>query len=377
MTTYRAFLRVLLKNIGVIIVYTVILIVCMVGNTQNSKSTVDFTASRPDVTVYDKDESVLSKKLMNYISDRADIVELDTEEKLNDALYYDGTDYVIYVDRGFGEQISRGEIPVMTVKSEGNYSAFLSETILSRFLKVAQAYAPATQEEIAGKLDDALSHETKVEMTSKLDVTALGNAERFYNFMNYAILAGLVFAVAYSTAAFKRKMVRKRMAVSCTDYKKINRQLIIGNLAIALVLVAFYVALSFLMVGDIMLSTNGALFVANAAVLSLFAVSFAFLLTNLLSNNNAILAIVNVVSIGSCFVCGVFVPASWMPEFVRNLGRALPSYYYVENNLKISQMAEFNFETLKPVLINAAIILVITAIVIILNNIVVRRKQRE
>ena len=377
MTTYRAFLRVLLKNIGVIIVYTVILIVCMVGNTQNSKSTVDFTASRPDVTVYDKDESVLSKKLMNYISDRADIVELDTEEKLNDALYYDGTDYVIYVDRGFGEQISRGEMPVMTVKSEGNYSAFLSETILSRFLKVAQAYAPATQEEIAGKLDDALSHETKVEMTSKLDVTALGNAERFYNFMNYAILAGLVFAVAYSTAAFKRKMVRKRMAVSSTDYKKINRQLIIGNLAIALVLVAFYVALSFLMVGDIMLSTNGALFVANAAVLSLFAVSFAFLLTNLLSNNNAILAIVNVVSIGSCFVCGVFVPASWMPEFVRNLGRALPSYYYVENNLEISQMAEFNFETLKPVLINAAIILGITAIVIILNNIVVRRKQRE
>ena len=377
MTTYRAFLRVLLKNIGVIIVYTVILIVCMIGNTQNSKSTVDFTASRPDVTVYDKDESVLSKKLMNYISDRADIVELDTEEKLNDALYYDGTDYVIYVDRGFGEQISRGEMPVMTVKSEGNYSAFLSETILSRFLKVAQAYAPATQEEIAGKLDDALSHETKVEMTSKLDVTALGNAERFYNFMNYAILAGLVFAVAYSTAAFKRKMVRKRMAVSSTDYKKINRQLIIGNLAIALVLVAFYVALSFLMVGDIMLSTNGALFVANAAVLSLFAVSFAFLLTNLLSNNNAILAIVNVVSIGSCFVCGVFVPASWMPEFVRNLGRALPSYYYVENNLEISQMAEFNFETLKPVLINAAIILGITAIVIILNNIVVRRKQRE
>ena len=377
MTTYKAFFRVLLKNIGVIIVYTVILIVCMIGNTQNSKSTVDFTASRPDVTVYDRDESVLSKKLMNYISDRADIVELDTEEKLNDALYYDGTDYVIYVDRGFGEQISRGEMPVMTVKSEGNYSAFLSETILSRFLKVAAAYAPAAQEEIAGKLDDALSHETKVEMTSKLDVTALGNAERFYNFMNYAILAGLVFAVAYSTAAFKRKMVRKRMAVSSTDYKKINRQLIIGNLAIALVLVAFYVALSFLMVGDIMLSTNGALFVANAAVLSLFAVSFAFLLTNLLSNNNAILAIVNVVSIGSCFVCGVFVPASWMPEFVRNLGRALPSYYYVENNLKISQMAGFNFETLKPVLINAAIILGITAIVIILNNIVVRRKQRE
>lgn len=377
MTTYRAFFRVLLKNISVIIVYTVILIVCMIGNTQNSKSTVNFTASRPDVTVYDRDESVLSKKLMNYISDRADIVELDTEEKLNDALYYDGTDYVIYIDRGFGEQISRGEMPVMTVKSEGNYSAFLSETILSRFLKVAGAYAPADQEEIAGKLDDALSHETKVEMTSKLDVTALGNAERFYNFMNYAILAGLVFAVAYSTAAFKRKMVRKRMAASSTDYKTINRQLIIGNLAIALVLLAFYVALSFLMVGDIMLSTNGILFVANAAVLSLFAVSFAFLLTNLLSNNNAILAIVNVVSIGSCFVCGVFVPASWMPEFVRNLGRALPSYYYVENNLKISQMAEFNFDTLKPVLINAAIILGITAIVIILNNIVVRRKQRE
>ena len=131
------------------------------------------------------------------------------------------------------------------------------------------------------------------------------------------------------------------------------------------------------MVGDIMFSINGALFIANAAVMSFFAVAFAFLLVNLLKNNNAILALVNVVSIGSCFLCGVFVPAEWMPEFVQNLGRALPSFYYVENNKFISELETLNFETLKPILINALIIIGATILVVIINNFITHRKRQS
>ncbi|MBR3365648.1 ABC transporter permease [Candidatus Saccharibacteria bacterium] len=377
MTTYKAFLKVLRKNIWVIMLYTVILIVCVIGNSQNSKSMVNFTAAKPNVTIYDNDKSLLSERMEKYFSERADIVKLDSEEALNDALYFNGTDYVINIEKGFGEEIARGEKPEMLVKSVGNYAAYLSETMLSRFLKIAEAFAPAPEAEIVQDMDNILSHETEVQMDSGLDVSALSNAKNYYNFMNYAILAGLVFAVAYSTAAFKREMTRKRLAVSATNYKKINHQLLICNLVMALVLLAFYVALSLLLVGDIMLTMNGALFIANAAIMSLFAVSFAFLLTNLLKNNNAILALVNVVSIGSCFLCGVFVPAEWMPVFVQNLGRALPSFYYVDSNWRIAELEKFDFESLKPILINAAVIIGATILVVIINNLVTRKKQKD
>jgi len=377
MTTYKTFLKVLRKNIWVIGLYTLILIVCMAGNTQNNQSLTNFTAARPDVAIYDEDHSLISERLEKYISERANIAEFKTDEELSDALYFNGVDYVINIEKGFGEKIVKGEKPKMFVKSVGNYDAYLSETIYARFLKVAEAFAPATEEDLVKNLDDVLSHDTEVEMTSKIDVNAMANARNFYNFMNYAILAGLVFAVAYATAAFKREMTKKRMMVSATNYKKINLQLLLCNLGVAMVLLTFYVILSLLMVGDIMFTVNGALFIANAAIMSVFAVSFAFLLTNLLKNNNAILAIVNVVSIGSCFLCGVFVPAEWMPEFVQNLGRALPSFYYVENNKFISELETFDFESLKPILINAAIILGATAVVVIINNFVTRKKRQS
>ncbi len=377
MTTYRAFLKVLRKNVWVIVIYTVILLLCVFGNTQSGQGMTNFTASKPDVTIYDNDKSLLSERLEKYFSEQATIVELNTEEKLDDALYFNGTDYVIYVEKGFGEQIARGEKPEMAVKSVGNYDSYLAETMLSRFLKVAEVYAPASQEELVKNLDKLLEHETKVEMTSKLDTVALTNAKNYYNFMNYAILAGLVFAVAYSTASFKREMTRKRIAVSATNYRKINRQLLICNLALAMVLLLFYVILSLIIIGDIILTMNGALFIANAAILSVFGVSLAFFLVNLLKNNNAILALINVISIGSCFLSGVFVPAEWMPVFVQNIGRALPSFYYVENNRLISELEKFDFESLKPILINALVIIGASIIVVILNNIITRRKQKD
>ncbi|MDO4889461.1 MAG: ABC transporter permease [Candidatus Saccharibacteria bacterium] len=377
MTTYRAFLKVLRKNVWVIVIYTVILLLCVFGNTQSGQGMTNFTASKPDVTIYDSDKSLLSRRLEKYFSAQATIVELNTEEKLDDALYFNGTDYVIYVEKGFGEQIARGEKPEMVVKSVGNYDSYLAETMLSRFLKLVEVYAPASQEELVKNLDKLLEHETKVEMTSKLDTVALTNAKNYYNFMNYAILAGLVFAVAYSTASFKREMTRKRIAVSATNYRKINRQLLICNLALAMVLLLFYVILSLIIIGDIILTMNGALFIANAAILSVFGVSLAFFLVNLLKNNNAILALINVISIGSCFLSGVFVPAEWMPVFVQNIGRALPSFYYVENNRLISELEKFDFESLKPILINALVIIGASIIVVILNNIITRRKQKD
>ena len=378
MTTYKAFLRVLKKNIWMIGLYTLILIVCMIGNSQNKNGFTNFTAAKPMITIQDSDNSPLSQKLTDYLTARADIVELKTDEELSDALYFDGTDYVVIIDKGFGEKIAKGEKPEMSVKSVGNYRAYLAETIYSRFLKVTEAYAPASQEDIIKSLDQILEHETDVEMSSKIDVSGLANAKNYYNFMSYAILAGLVFAVAYTTSAFKKKMVKKRLAVSATKYRSINNKLLLCNLIIALVILVFYVILSIIMVGsDIIFTANGLLFVLNGVALSVFAVAFAFLLTNLLKNNNAILAIINVVSIGSCFLCGVFVPAEWMPEFVQNLGRTLPSYYYVDSNRIIAELDTFNFDTLKPILINGLIILGATALVVVINNIVVRRKLKD
>lgn len=379
MTTFKTFLKIVQKNIGVIILYTVMLVLFSAVNGTTGKGQMDFTASKPSAVIYDRDNSKLSESLVNYLKKNADIKEISEEgDDLSDALYYSDVDCAIYIEKGFAEKISKGEDFEIEVKSNENYSSYLSETIVKRFVKVAKSFAPSPEAGIALRTDNLLENETKVELNTKLDTSSLSQAEFYYNFMNYSILAGLVFAISYATIGFRRRMVKKRLNVASTSYKKINRDLMICNFILAFIMLGVYTILGVFVNGvGTILSTNGLLMVLNSVVLTIFAVSFAFFLTNLVEKNNALLAIINIISIGSSFLCGVFVPMEWMPEAVTVLARIFPSYYYVDNNRIFSTLEKFDGEHLMPVFINFGILILFTIVVIILNNIVVRKKRKE
>jgi ABC-2 type transport system permease protein len=348
-------------------------------NSISGNSQIDFTASKPDVAVYNRDGSNLSDALVEYIEKNTNVKEISEDgDDLSDALYYSNVDYVVYIEKGFGEKISKNEDPKVEVKSNGSYGSYLAETIVSRFVKVAKSYAPSPEAGIALRTKNLLENETEVSINSQLNTSGLSNAEFYYNFMNYSILAGLVFAIAYATVGFRRRMVKKRLNVSATSYKKINRDLMICSFALAGILLLIYNVLGLFVLGpNVVFSTNGLLMVLNSVILTIFAVTLALFLTNLIDKNNALLAIINIVSIGSSFICGVFVPAEWMPDVVTALAHAFPSFYYIDNNRIFSTLEKFDGEHLAPVFINFGILIASTIIVIVLNNIVTRAKQKE
>ena len=379
MTTFKTFLKIVRKNLWLIIMYTVMLVLFTVVNSSTGKGQMDFTATKPDIVVYNRDSSNLSNAFVDYIKQNAEVKEVSEEgDALNDALYYSDIDYVIYIEKGFGEKISKGEDVEIEVKSNGSYDSYLSGTIVSRFVKVAKSFAPSPEAGIALRTKNLLENETKVELNTTLDTSGLSSAEFFYNFMNYSILAGLVFAISYATIGFRRRMVKKRLNVSATSYKKINRDLMVCNAILATIMLLIYTILGIIVLGpNLVFSTNGLLMVLNSVVLTIFAVSFSFLLTNLIEKNNALMAIINIVSIGSSFMCGVFVPAEWMPDAVVTLAHIFPSFYYVDNNRIFSTLEKFDGEHLAPVFLNFGIMIAFTVVAIILNNVITKKKQKE
>ena len=379
MTTFKTYLRIVQKNLGLIIMYTVILVLFSIVNSSTGKGQMDFTASKPSVAIVDHDNSKLSVALTEYVEKNAELKTVSEDgDMISDALYYSDIDYVIYLEKGFSDKISSGEDYELEVKSNGSYDSYLAETIVSRFIKVAKSYAPAKEAGIAIRTNNLLEHETKTELNTTLDTSGLNNAEFYYDFVNYSILAGLVFGISYATIGFRRKMVKKRLNISATSYKKINRDLMICNFILAAALLLIYTILGLFVIGpSVIFTANGLLMVLNSIILTIFAVSFAFLLTNLIENNNALLAAINVISIGSSFLCGVFVPTQWLPDFVVLIAHALPSYYYVDNNRIFASLEKFDGEHLLPVLVNTGIIIAFTIAVIILNNIVSKKKQKE
>ena len=380
MTVFKTFLKILNKNKFIIILYTLFLIFFGGFNMQTSESNINFVASKPDIMIVNYDEEKgITKDLIKYIEENSNVVDLkNNEDAINDALFYRDVNYVIYIPKNYNKDFMDGKNPEIEIKSTGDYQSSFAEMLLSRYIKVANIYQKSinSEEELISKINETLSKKSEVEITSKLDTNILSKATFYYNFANYSIMACLIYVICLILASFKDIKIQKRTIISSTNYKTLNRQLLLSNSLFSIILWMTYVVLSFVLVGNIMFSIHGIFYLINSFVFTICATTIALFIGNIASNKNAISGIVNVIALGSSFLCGAFVPMEWLPEAVIKIAHILPSYYYISNNEILKTLEIINFNTIKPILLNIIIILSFSIIFIILTNIVSKRKQK-
>ncbi len=380
MIVFKTFLKILNKNKFIIILYTVFLIGFGGFNMQTSDNSTNFVASKPDIMIVNYDEEKgITKDLIKYITVNSNIIELNNnEEAINDGLFYRDVNYVIYIPENYSEDFMYGKNPEINIKSTGDYKSSFAEMLLSRYIKVANIYQKSidNEDELISKINETLSKESEVEITSKLDTDGLAKATFYYNFASYSILACLVYVICLVLSSFKDIKIQKRTIISSTDYRKLNRQLLLSNSLFSIILWGVYVALSFVLIGDVMFSNQGIIYLINSFIFTMCATTIALFIGNLVSNKNAINGIVNVIALGSSFLCGAFVPMEWLPDGVLKIAHILPSYYYISSNESLKTLEVFNLETMQPIITNMIVILWFSILFIILTNIVSKRKQK-
>ncbi len=380
MIVFKTFLKILNKNKFIIILYTVFLIAFGGFNMQTSDNSVNFVASKPDIMIVNYDEKKgITKDLIKYITDNSNIIKLNNnEEAINDGLFYRDVNYVIYIPENYSKDFMDGKNPEINIKSTGDYQSSFAEMLLSRYIKVANIYQKSikNEDELISKINETLSKQSEVEITSKLDTDSLAKATFYYNFASYSILACLVYVICLILSSFKDIKIQKRTIISSTNYRKLNRQLLLSNSLFSIILWGVYVALSFVLIGNIMFSNQGIIYLVNSFVFTICATTLALFIGNLVSNKNTINGIVNVIALGSSFLCGAFVPMEWLPDGVLKIAHILPSYYYISSNESLKTLEIFNLETMQPIITNMIAILGFSIIFIILTNIVSKRKQK-
>lgn len=381
MTVFKAFLKVLNKCKVPIIIYTVILVFFSAFNMQTSEKSVSFTASKPNILILNKEkEEGITKSFINYLNKNSNVISIESsEEKIDDALFYRDVSYVIYVPEDFSEEIIAGKSPEIKVKTVGDYGASLANMMVERYLKIANVYSDVAEskEELVHLVDDTLDTKVDVKITSKLDSNSIEKAAFYHNFLNYCILAGTIYVICLILSSFKDENIKKRTMVSSMSNKKYNRILLLSNGLFAFVLWVFYVILAFILMGKVMSTMHGLFFIINSFIFTFCALTIAFLIANLVSNKNAVNGIVNVIALGSSFLCGSFVPASMLPDFVLKIAHILPSYWYIKTNDLLKEVEVFNIETIKPILTNMFIIICFSiAFIIITNMVSIKRKGK-
>jgi len=380
MTVFKTFWKILNKNKFMIILYTVILLGFAASNMQTSEKNINFEAVEPSILIVNNDkEEGITKDFIKYIKENSKTPDIEnTEEARDDAIFYTDADYIVYIPENYNKDFLEGKNPEIKVKAGTSYNSSYSEMLVTRYINVANMYQRSieSEEEIINKINETLSKEAEVEITSKLDTGSLSKATYYYNFANYSLLACLIFIIGLILCSFNEENVRKRTIISSTDHKTHNRMLLLSNGLYSLILWLFYVIMSFVLVGNIMFSMHGLIYIINSFILTICVTTISFFIGNVVNNKNALSGIVNVVSLGSSFLCGAFVPMRFLPDTVIKIAHVLPTYYYIRTNEALTSLEVFNFETMKPLLTNMGILLGFSIVFIILTNIVSKKKRR-
>lgn len=379
MTVFKTFWKIIKKYKGTILLYTVMLVSFGGINLSSKEASLNFTNEKPDVLIVNQGENIgLTKNLIDYLIQNTNIVQIENfEEKRNDALFYRDVNYIIYINDDYREKILNGENVTLDIKSTNDYSAHLAEMILNKYLTVQNLLRAYTtnEQELINKINKTLKEEPKVVVSSKVDKTAENKVSRYFNFASYSILAAIIFIITLVMTSFKEKTINKRITVSSMNYKKHNNLLLISGLAYVLVLWLLYTLLAIILLKSSVLNTKGLLYILNSLVFSLSALTFALLISTLVKNKDAIGGIVNVVALGSAFLCGAFLPVEYLGSNVLKLAHIFPAYYYINTNNKIMSAEIIDKTLLTNILPNTLTLILFMILFIIINNLITKQKR--
>lgn len=380
MIIFKTFLKVLNKCKGPVILYTVILLFFAGFSLQTNDTGGGFQAAKPNIYIINQDsEGTIAAALYEYMESNCTIAQLsDSEEAIDDALFYRDVSMVITVPKHYSEAFMKGEKPQLEIRTTQDYNAALAKIMLERYLTSAAFYQQAgySEEALLTHMESAMLQKSEVEMTSSLDNNQMTKAAYYFNFANYAIIAGCIYAICLILSGFKNEMIAKRTLISSFHFRKLNRILLLSNSLFAFVLWLIYVIISVILLKDIMFTMHGVMLMLNSLLFTGCAVSMAFLIANLITDKNAINGIVNVVALGSCFLCGAFVPAEMLPDIVLKIAHVLPSYWYIHSNNLIAESEIINFETMQPIFVNMGIMAIFILIFILITNFIAKRKRK-
>ncbi len=379
MTVFKTILKILNKLKGMLILYTVMLVSITVLNQTAGNNMTNFEETKPNVLIVNKNSTgTITNNFIAYVTNHSNIVDIDvnSEEAINDAIFYRDVNYVLYIPENFEESILSDKNISIEYKSSGDEKSSYTKMLVEKYIDILNVYKNYYQgDELNKKVNEILSINTQVDLKTNLDTTGLSSATRYFNFLNYAFLAGCVYCISMILSSLKEINVNKRTIVSSFNYKKYNFIVLIANALIIFFMWLLYVIISFILFNDLMVTLNGIAFIINSFIYAICSLTIGFLIGNITQNKNAIGGIVNVVALGTSFLCGCFVPFEYMPNYVIKISHILPTYYFVSNNEMIKSLEIFNFTTLRNIIINDIVIIIFSIAFILITNYINRRKQ--
>lgn len=340
MQVFKAFLKIAKKHLPMAMIYVgifigVALIMANSGSTEKS-----YTQTRLKINVIDEDNSSASKALIDYIGTKHALIEVENDkDSLLDALYYETINYALVIQKGYEEKLLNGSVDQLfyNYQVHTTYAGTLFENDLDAYVKALSAYLAGN-----GDLEKSLA-ETKTVLSSTVDVEVKNFSEGkitseyqtkfgdYFRYLPYIFISILISALCPVLITMNEKEVRNRTNCSSLSPSKYTLQIFLGSSVFVFLTWVVFMITGMVFGGD-MYSGKAWMGVLNSFVFVLVSAGIAILVATLVHGKQIVNLIANIVALGMCFLCGVFVPQSLMGDGVMKASRFLPAYWYTKAN---------------------------------------------
>jgi len=385
MQVYKACFKVIQKNLMEITIYIVVFLgmAILFASTFKGPADTNFTETKLNIAFINHDAgSRLVDGLKDYLSQYTRMIDIpDDTRRLQDALFFREVEYIIRVPKGFTEGLfNGGSLRLEKTTVPGSASEVYLDNLINKYLNTAQTYIRhmkgLPEDQLLKRIDEDLSIDTQVVLYNPMgEASQEKKPEYFFNYMAYSLFAVLILGVSSIMIVFNHKDLKMRNLCTPVKLKYMNFQMILANCSYALLAWFVMISAGFILYGDYMLTERGLLFLLNSLVFTMAALSISFLIGSVIKGKGAMSAASNVVSLGTCFISGVFVPQAFLGKPVLTIASFTPSYWYVKSNNLIAEMVNFRMENLEPVFINMFIVLGFAAAALSVTLVVIKQKR--
>ena len=337
-----------------------------------------FATSKMALTVYDKDNTTASRQLCEYLKKDNIIVDFeDDNDKLIDALYVTSTNYVITINEGYQDKLSKGETDGLfsTRYLHDSYTNKLADSTLDTYVSTVKAYMAGGME-LSKAIDaaaEALSEKTDVTFETFSNESSQSKAASFFNYLPYALLSMIVSALCPVIVAMNKKEVGFRTKCSSIKTSSVSVQTIAAS--------SIFVVIIWLILMALGIGKNGGMFsgnmwyaVLNSVAFTLVCVAIALLFAELGVSDNALSFLTQVLGLGMAFLCGMFVPMETLSSGVRSVARFLPAFWYVKANNMVCGLGSEQFK-LSTVMMCIGVQVLFAAAIFAVSLIVKKQKK--
>ena len=342
MQVFKLCLMILKKKLPILLIYVVVflnVLFIVASNFNRAPAQAVFSSEPFSIVLLTPEESPVVAGLRKELSKTVRFVTLpDEPQALQDALFFNAVSAILRIPSGFEESLLTGGKPVIEkISAPNSISGRNLDLILDQYLHTIRLYATTMPElpvqDIVERTLADLTVTTPVQMrTEATGAAALSYTAYFFNYLSYVYLSVFILGINALMVVFNNTDLRKRNACSPIPAGRVNLQFLLVNMLFTFLVWLLTGLMYFLLSPERQLPPNLVFFYLNALLYAFCAASISYLIGISLKDGSAISAVSNVVSLGTSFLCGVFVPQALLSAPVLRIAQFTPTYWYVRAN---------------------------------------------